>query len=100
MSLSSLGSLASTAFDTARTTLKAMADAAVPPATEKPAATPTAPAAPPSAGSQAVPSQAVPSQAVPYAAASPGGPEAAASAATKPKPAKGQRIGTVLDAYA
>jgi hypothetical protein len=65
----SLSLLASSAFDTARSTFKAMADAAVP-----------------ATGQPDVP-------AAPVAAAEP-------TAGTTPRPVKGQRLGTVLDAYA
>jgi hypothetical protein len=73
MSLSSFSSLASTAFDTARSTIRAMADAAVPPAGTSAVTNPPAVPAPP---------------------------VAAEAAATPPAPAKGGRVGTVLDAYA
>lgn len=84
----SLSLLASTAFDTARSAFKAMADAAVPPATDKGAATRPTPAPP------AVTE--TPSPAVSAATAS----IAAEPTATTPRQVKGQRFGTVLDAYA
>ncbi len=88
MSLSSLGSLASTAFDTARSTVKAMAEAVQ---------------ADPSAAAVTGSGSGAPAVAPVAAAPAPGKPiEAAVAAAeaTPPKPAKGQRVGTVLDAFA
>jgi hypothetical protein len=88
MSLSSLGSLASTAFDTARSTFKAMAEAAVPPATDGGAATRPTPAPPAAADT---PTPAVSASTATFAAE---------PTATTPRQVKGRRLGTVLDAYA
>jgi hypothetical protein len=79
MQMTSLNSLATAAFDTARTTIRAMADAAAPPADAGAGASASAPAiAPPAADSK----------------------DAGQAAATEQKPAKSRRLGSVLDAYA
>jgi hypothetical protein len=82
MQITSLSSLATAAFDTARTTIKAMAEAAVPPADAEARAAAPAPAAP------AAPAAATEDE------------NTGQAAATEPVPAKGRRLGTVLDAYA
>ncbi|WP_433292655.1 hypothetical protein ACQP2F_28575 [Actinoplanes sp. CA-030573] len=92
MSLSSLrslngaASLATTAFDTARSTLKAMAEAAVPPAGEGEGATG-------SAGQQKRPAPQPAAEGLAKASPSPSSP-------SPEKAKRGIRKGTVLDAYA
>jgi hypothetical protein len=89
----SFSSFASTAFDTARSTFKAMAEAAVPPADGASATSPAAPAesvAPAAAKPAAAPRPRLDitesSEAVPFAG-------------DAPKPVK-RRVGTLLDALA
>ena len=93
MKLSAFGSLATSAFDTARSTIRAMAEAAQGEGTQAEesrsgiAPAPTAPAAPVAAATTLPPVK-------PIEAA------VAAAEAVPPKPAKPGRVGTRLDALA
>jgi hypothetical protein len=87
MKLSAFGSLATSAFDTARSTIKAMAEAAQ-------AEGRTGPAGSSSGGPAAAPSSAALVPAKPIEAA------VAAAEAAPPKPAAAGRVGTRLDALA
>lgn len=79
MSLS-FGSLASSALDTARSTFKGLAVAA--------------------AGTEEVPARGPAASVTPGASTAAAAPAPAVAQSTEPPPAKGRRLGTVLDAYA
>jgi hypothetical protein len=99
MSLTSLGSLAVSAFDTARSTLKAISEAAVPPGDSGPAG--EKPAGEKPAGKTAAGKTAAGKTAARKTAPADGGTDARMrSAAAKPEDKPRGRRGHVLDAYA